>query len=58
MPASDPLALLLAAVLDPAMARPAGRLRPKVTGWHYPRRRLRRVRRVGVVLCRSAVADL
>jgi hypothetical protein len=31
MPA-DPLALLLAAVLDPAAARPSGRLRPLVVG--------------------------
>jgi hypothetical protein len=49
----DPAALdrlLLAAVLDPAAARPSGRLRPLVVGWPVGRvRRLRRVRRVGVV---------
>lgn len=48
----DPAALdrLLAAVLDPATARPSGRLRPVVVGWPVGRvRRLRRVRRVGVV---------
>jgi hypothetical protein len=35
MPA-DPQALLLAAVLDPAAARPSGRLRPLVLGWPHP----------------------
>jgi hypothetical protein len=50
----DPAALaqLLAAVLDPAAARPSGRLRPRVVGWPVGRLlRLRRVRRVGVVMC-------
>ncbi len=43
---------LLAAVLDPAAARPSGRLRPVVVGWPVGRLlRLRRVRRVGVVMC-------
>jgi hypothetical protein len=36
---ADPLAPLLTAVLDPAAARPSGRLRPLVVGGH-PLRRL------------------
>jgi hypothetical protein len=45
MSPADPLAMIMAAVLDPAAARPAGRLRPLVTGW--PVGVLRRVRRSG-----------
>ena len=53
MPA-DPLAALVAAVFTPAAARPSGRLRPVVVGWPVAQlRRLRRVRRVGVVHGRS-----
>lgn len=58
MPA-DPLAPLLAAVFDPAVARPSGRLRPVVVGRPRPLVRLRRVRRVGVVMyCRCPIYGL
>ena len=43
------LALLLAAVLDPAAARPSGRLRPRVVGWPHPVVRLPRRHRAGLV---------
>jgi hypothetical protein len=46
---ADPLALLLAAVLDPSAARPSGRLRPLVVGWPHPVVRLPRRRRAGLV---------
>jgi hypothetical protein len=48
MPA-DPLAALVAAVFDPAVARPSGRLRPVVVGRPRPLVRLPRRRRVVVV---------
>lgn len=51
LPPMDPddLDRLLAAVLDPAAARPSGRLRPVVVGWPHPVVRLPRRRRAGLV---------
>lgn len=48
-PPPDPLAALLAAVLDPAAARPPGQLRPLLIGRPHPLRRLPRRRRAGLV---------